>query len=356
MTEYPIMGEYRNLLFTLETIVFVIFLELSLYFFYKYSQKRKEGMQPYVELNWAIIFLTFSIGMVLFIFEEYLYVHRPLFLSIAYLCFCVGGAIFSYRAESSKELKTKYFFTILCCITPIAVVILFFVIPTQLQSFSALMATPAYILLILYFSIAIRKIWGHYKLLSIGFLVGIVLWLGGFALTSQIALDIFGTLLIRVIGNILMIIGTILFGVFLTILPSLDEIGWQDKIKYIILTTHSGKCLYNENIRKKKEINEVLLGGYLTGLQIFIKTMMKDDSSLKSISKEKEAFLIEEGKDILAIMIVEKELHLLQYHLKKLVQKFEEFFKEPLANWKGDSAIFKPTKHLLREIIPLEKK
>ncbi len=356
MTDYPIIGEYREVLYTLETIVFFLFLELSVYFFYKYFQKRGEGNKFGVELNWAIIFLTFSVGWILFMIEEFLYVHRTLFLSLAYLSFCIGGIIFSYRVESSGELKTKFFFTISCCLIPIFVLILFFIIPSQLQLFAILMAAPAYVLLTLYFFIAIKKIWGYYHLLSIGFFIGIALWLGGFALTSQLALNIAGTLFIRVIGNLIMIIGTVMIGIFLTSLPSLDEIGWQDKIKYIIIVTHSGKCLYNENVKNQMEINEVLLGGYLTGIQLFIKTAFKDSSSLKTISKEKEAFIIEEGKNVLAIMIVEQELNLLRYHLKKLVKKFEAFFGENVKTWKGDTEIFKPTKYLLREIIPLQKK
>ena len=355
MVDYPIINEYRPLLYTLETIVMVIFLELSLYFFFKYSQKKKKGIKTYVELNWALICLTFSIGYALFMLEEYFYVHRPLFISLAYLSFCIGGLIFSYRVESSKELKTKYLFTIICSIMPFFILFLFIAMPSNLQTFASLMASPAYALLGLYFTIAIKRIWGHYKLLSLGFLFGIALWLGGFALTSQVVMNFFGTLMIRVVGNIIMIIGTSMFGVFLTTLPSLDEIGWQDKIKYVIITNHSGKCIYNENIKTKKEINEVLLGGYLSGLQALIKTTMKDTSSLKSISKENEAFLIEEGNNILAIMIVEQELSLLNYHLKQLVDKFEEFFKDTLVNWKGSTAIFMPTKQLLRDIIPLEK-
>ncbi|NHI91252.1 MAG: hypothetical protein EAX96_02030 [Candidatus Lokiarchaeota archaeon] len=355
MAIFPIIGEYRGILMVLETIVVIIFLEFSLYFFFKYSQKKKKSIPTYVELNWGIIFLSFSLGAYIFIIEEFFYVYRPLFLIIAYLCFSIGGIIFSYRTETSKELKTKYFFTIFSSFVSSVILILFIMMPEILQVFAALMAVPAYALLLLYFSIAIKKIWVRYKLSSVVFLTGIIFWLIGFAFTSGIALEFFQTLFIRVIGNILIIMGTIALGFFITTLPSLDEIGWKDKIKYIIITTSSGKCLYNENIKEKKNINEVLLGGYLSGLQIFIKTTMKDQSSLQSLSKEKEAFLIEEGKNILAIMIVEQKLEILKYYLKKIVEKFEDFFSEVFKDWKGDASIFKPTKYLIKELIQFEE-
>ena len=356
MVSFPITGEYRQVLIVLESIVAIIFIEFSGYFFYKYSQNKKKSIPSHIELNWAILFLTFSVGGFLFMIEEFLYVHRPLIISIAYLSLCIGGLIFSYRIESSKELNTKYFFTILGTFILFIILIIFLILPSELQTFAPLLGASTYILLFLYFTLAISKIWGNFKLLSIGFFFGLMSWFIGFTLTSAVALEIFQTLFIRVIGNILMIVGTICLGIFVSSLPSLDEIGWQDNIKYIIITTKSGKCLYNENIKTKKEINEVLLGGYLSGLQLFIQTTFKDKSSLKGISKEKESFLMQEGKHILAIMIVERELELLKYHLRKLVEKFEDFYGETLKEWKGDTVLFKPTKYLLRDVIPLKKK
>ncbi|MHA1783762.1 MAG: hypothetical protein ACTSVY_07730 [Candidatus Helarchaeota archaeon] len=355
MIDYPIVGEWRYVLFPLEFIIVVIFLEISVYFFYKHLQNLSKSIPSFIEVNWGVIFLSFSISWIFFLFADYYYVNRSLILTLGYFSLTMGGLFFAYRIESSKTLNTKYFFTIFSVGTIIVLVTTLLIVPSMLQSVAALLSVPAYAILALYFFKVIQKIWVKFKWLSIGLIIGVFLWLFGYALSAQIFQDIFNMTAIRAIGDILNIFGILLISYFINTIPSLSEIGWQDKIKYIILTTHSGKCLYNENFKEKKQINEVLLAGYLSGVQIFLKTAMKSKSSLTGISKGEETFMVEEGESILGILIVEQELEILKHYLKKIVKNFEVFFQDSLKDWNGNVKLFQPTKEMINDIILINK-
>ncbi|MBD3230385.1 MAG: hypothetical protein GF329_19555, partial [Candidatus Lokiarchaeota archaeon] len=55
MIEFPISGDYRELLLSLELTFLFIILELSGYFFYKYRKNKQKLVASVVEFDWAII-------------------------------------------------------------------------------------------------------------------------------------------------------------------------------------------------------------------------------------------------------------------------------------------------------------
>jgi hypothetical protein len=355
MVEFPIIGPYRDLLMALELIIIFIVLQNSLYFFQKYLNNRKNEVPSFVEFDWGVIFLTFAASGMAYIFSAFFYVIRIHFLFIGYMSVAAGGLIFSYHVESTKIINSKYFFTIFTGFVIILQIIIFIVAPSLSQTFAYLAMGPAYTILFLYFLKVCKKLWTGYKLHSIGLFLAVTLWFVGFMGTADMAVNLFGGLYIRVIGDIAIIAGMILIGIFLNYIPSLSEIGWQQKIKYIILLTHSGICVYNENFREKRELREIILAGALSGIKLYMEETLKSFPKLKTISKENEVFLLEEGKYIIGVLVVEQELEILKYLLKKIVYQFEEFFQNLLINWNGDTNIFKPTKNILNNIFSIEK-
>ena len=187
-----------------------------------------------------------------------------------------------------------------------------------------------------------------------GLFSGVILFMLGFAGTSDVAVGLFNGFWIRIAADIAIFVSLVLLGLFLNSVPSLAEIGWREKIKYIILTSKNGVGLYSENFREKKEINEVLVAGALWGIQIFLRNILSD-SHLKVLSKGSDVILLEYGQYVVGILIVQQELEILKYILKRLVIQFEQFYASILKNWKGDIKLFRPTRHLIAELFATGK-
>ena len=184
--------------------------------------------------------------------------------------------------------------------------------------------------------------------------MAILIWFIGYAGNTDITLRLFGTIWIHVIGDVLIILGIGLVAFFVNTIPSLNEIGWREKIKYILLTTTSGISIYSENFREQKAVNELLLAGGIWGIDVFLKSIL-DEARLKTISKGSDVILIEKGNLIMGLFIVEQDLKLLRYLLRKLILQFEFYYSSILHDWKGDLSLFKPTKHLINSIFAYKK-
>jgi hypothetical protein len=267
----------------------------------------------------------------------------------------IGGILFFYHIESSKPRKPKFIFT------PIFITVLFILIfsyiflTSLLQLIASTVSFLAYAALISYFLLVVKKIWTYYKFTSMGLFLGIVFWLVGYAGNTDIAVTLFNGFYIRVIGDFVILIGMILMGFFLNSIPSLGEIGWQKKLKYILLTTKGGVSLFMENFQERQPVDELLLAGALSGINIFMNSVMVDKGKIRVISRGADKFLLNEGEKIIGILVVEQELEILKYFLKELVRQFEEFYAHILTNWNGNIELFMPTKHLVDNIFSIPK-
>jgi hypothetical protein len=339
---------------TLEIIILFIFIEIATFFFYKYYKNKKEGKPSVVELDWAIIFISIGVTYIFFLYGDFYAINRNPFLFLGYLSIEIGGTLFLYHTESTKMLTTHYYLTATSCGFLGVFLGIFFVVPSILQLAASLISFFAFGVIILYFIIIVKRIWGVYRSYSIGLFLGIILWLTGYTGTADAAVTLFNGLYIRVIGDVLIMIGMILVAFFVNLIPSLAEIGWREKIKYIILSTSTGIDIYNENFQERKEINEVLISGALWGIQVFLQNVLKDSEGVTIISKGSDVIIMDKGKYVTGILVVERELEILKYLLKKLISQFEEYYSDFLKNWKGDLDLFKPTKHLISSIFSLE--
>lgn len=361
MVDFPITGPYRSIILPLEIIMIGIILQISTYFFLKFLKSKKESIPSVVEFDWGILFLSFGTAYLMFIVSDFFYVKRELFLTFGYVCFGIGGSIYAYHIESTKIINTRFFFFGFTNFMIFLYLLTIFLAPSMVQIVASITALAAIFLLLTYFIKVMKKIWVKYKLNSIGLLLGFFLWFLGFIATADISVKLFNSLNIRILGDMIILIGLCILGLSLNSIPSLSEIGWKEQIKYIILLSNSGICLYNENFKEKKrmeesEIDENALAGALAALKLFLEENLKKEySKLKMISKEKDVFLMEEGDFIIGVLIVEQELEILRFFLKKIVRQFEEFFYEALRNWNGNVDLFKPTKSIINKIFSIEK-
>ncbi|MFX1449753.1 MAG: hypothetical protein ACFFCM_02850 [Promethearchaeota archaeon] len=355
MVNYPIAGYYRGILLPLEIIMTGIILEISVFFFLMYLRNKRESRPSGVEFDWGILFISFGIAYINYITGDFLFVSRDFFLILGYTSLVIGGFLFAYHIESSKIINTKYFFTGFTIIVLFLYFSILIIAPSMIQTVASITAFPAYLLLLIYFVKIFKKIWVRYKLHSMGLFIGFFLWFLGYTATADMAVELFNTLDIRILGDCIIIMGMIILSLSLNAIPSLNEIGWFDQIKYILLIYKSGICLYNENFKEKRAINETVLAGALAAVKLIMEENLTRKEKLKVLSKAGEVFLIEEGEYIIGALIAEQELEISKYFLKKIIQQFEDFFREFLQKWDGNINIFKPTKGIISKILSIEK-
>jgi hypothetical protein len=60
--------------------------------------------------------------------------------------------------------------------------------------------------------------------------------------------------------------------------------------------------------------------------------------------------MVEQGLDVMFILLINEESSFLQYKLKLFSEEFQTFFKEVLPDWKGDIDLFKPTETIIRRV------
>jgi hypothetical protein len=352
---FPIDVSFRQFLISLEIVILAIFLEIGIYFFAKYRNNRKNQNPSFVEFDWGVIFCAFGIAKIFFIASDFYKVNRNVVPVFGYITLSIAALIFLYHIESTKTLRTNFKLTIIMGIMVAVMIIVFIFAPSYVKTVAYTMSSLAYIILFVYLLVIIKRIWVTYRLYSIGLFCGIFFWLLGFMGTSDASLYFFGFFEIRIAGDFLIIAGLLFMGFFLNFIPSLAEIGWRDKIKYIILISEQGINLYSENFQEKKEINEVIVSGGLWGVQLFIKNVLEGAGNLKVIARGDDVILLDYGEKVNAIMVVRQELEILKFLLRNLVEKFEEFYGNILANWNGDTHIFQPVKMLIDDIFAIKK-
>jgi len=356
MVAYPIPAPYREILISLEMIIVFTFLEISSYFFYKYWNNKRTGVPSVIELDWGIIFGCFGIAFIAYIIGDNFAVEsREIFLTIGYLSLTLGGVLLFYHVESLKPSKPRFIFTPIFLSVLFIFILAYIFLPSILQVFASSVSFIAYAALISYFLLIVKRIWTFYKFNSMGLLLGIVLWFVGYTGNTDMAITLFNGFHIRVLGDVVILIGMILVGFFLNSIPSLGEIGWQKKLKYIILTTKGGVGLFIENFQKEQPVDEMLIAGALSGINSFMSNVMETNGNIRVISRGQDQFLLHEGKNVMGILWVEQELEILKYLLREFVRQFEEFYAHILENWMGNIELFKPTKHLVDSIFSLQK-
>lgn len=356
MVNFPLYDQpFRAILIPLELLIAFIFMEISIYFLYRYWTNKKTGTPSTVELDWSVIFGSFGLAFFFYIYGDFFESdNRNLFLFCAYIFQVVGGTLFIYHLELTKTLRTNFKLTVFSGSLVIVFIVMYAFFPAILQTSAYFISLFAFAIIILYFLKVIKRIWTFYKAHSLGLLLAILIWFIGYAGNTDIAIRLFGTIWIRVIGDVIIILGIGLVAFFVNTIPSLNEIGWREKIKYILLTTTSGISIYSENFREQKAVNELLLAGGIWGIDVFLKSIL-DEAQLKTISKGSDVILIEKGNLIMGLFIVEQDLKLLRYLLRKLILQFEFYYSSILHDWKGDLSLFKPTQHLINSIFAYKK-
>ena len=363
--DYKIQGPLREPLLLLEWSIFFLFFELSLVFLERFFSKKdklkyleQQNRLKYLqEISYFFLFIGFSFSKLFYIIGDY-YVfeeNRMIFYTIAYIIQLIGIFLFIHILELYRNFYKKFLFTWIYITELIIffIVIIFFFDLTQLFTY---IFYPVFFVFILVF---LRVVWNElYKGKEFGLTLSnlIILFIGifalslGFGLATDFAASIFG-LHIRILGDILEIIGFLLLFLFFISIPSFSEFDWQGSIDSIYVTNKNGLYIFKYDFLEQPEehLERNLAAGLLTSVKMVLQSFTKM-SGITVLEKSGKTIIIFPGEYINGILICKDNLKSIRVLLEIFVKRLEKTFKNVFIRWKGDLTVFRPIENLVKEI------
>lgn len=357
LIQFPIKGPFRGILLVIEWMIVFFFSELAFFFFRRVKKQKKEirilQYKPYILifLGWSIMWVFYILGD---FYAESRFI-RLLIFNIGYVVRIIIGLRFSYMMEKNQIYFKKFLFTKTYAIMLLITIILFFVAVEYTQIVSLFLFWLPFVLFFLVYMIKLgsnpqfkqtRKIFKvKYSFSIVGF-VFITLGFGG---TSDPMLGLLGWN-IRLIGDILQLIGVGILTFYFSSIPSLIEYEWQDKIDTLFVMVQSGICIYKKNFKKQLEEDvEQGITGALASMKIVLEQLINKKGKSR-IEKMGKVILIHPGQLITGIIIADEYLRSLEFLLDKFIRRIETIYFKILEKWGGEMEIFEPIEDMAKEI------
>src|SRR5271157_3924545 len=170
--------------------------------------------------------------------------------------------------------------------------------------------------------------------------------------TIDLSVRYLGGLTTRFIADIGSIVGVGMVALFFLMLPSWREIEWRPALESLFVVRKGGICLYQHDFMKPDakadDSTSMMIGSALE----MIKVMLQQTTTgmLKIIDFKDKKLLIEQGEQIMVVMIANIGTESLNFLIHLFLTQFEQFFHDILSNWQGDCTEFESTKALVQEI------
>lgn len=156
--------------------------------------------------------------------------------------------------------------------------------------------------------------------------------------------------IVKISAHILFLVGLGLLAIALWSLPTLTEIGWEDKLYFLYVIMPGGTLAYEYLFKKEQKVDSDLLSSGLTGIVDIVKEMTGSVKRLKIIRQERKNIYLEYGNKVTVAIIAEEELKILFEKISRFTREFEEVFANVLESWDGNTEIFKIADSLTKRI------
>ncbi len=369
LAEFPISGNLREVLLTIEWIFSFIIFEMGLIFLLRYRHQKKE-IRNYQEMGFSSLFFGYSLMYMWYIISDYYSSDqivspfffwprgsmRFIFLNCGYFTIMIGAFFFIYFIEKNQILLfRKHFFSIIFFIISITFAI-FFLIDITITQFITYLFWPWFVIfLLVYLTNFARKVKNREKLFMAFLKVvpGFGLLVIGFLFTTDFLIDLFG-LIIRLYGAIFQLISLGLIALFFFGLPPFSEFNWQDNIEEIYIIASSGIPLYHKSFLGTHEDHQedLLVSGAITSVNIMLKELIRPETEGISVIKKREKTVITyAGEGVAGVIFCTEEFNMIKLFLKDFVEKFELLYSQILKAWDGDLTIFLSVDNMVNELI-----
>jgi len=354
---YPLTGTLREPLLIIEWVMVFLFSELAFLLYMRVKNKGKK-LSNFMENASILFLLTYSSMGVFYIFGDYYMesqLSRLVVFNIGYLLRMILGLVFIYKIEKYQIIIGKYLFSkIFAVFTLISVVVFFTAIEFTQYASLVLFWIPLILIFFIYVIKLMKKTSEsqeihNYKVKIYFSIIGVILLGIGFGATSDPIVSLFG-LIIRLVGDIIQIIGILILSIFFINLPSLSEQNWKDKIDKLFLMRASGICVYYKFFKDStNKRGDQIMSGAINTIKMMLKEISQEDGEMV-IEKEGKVLITYQGKYITGVIVADQNLSSLNFLLKRFIEKVEFLYSNIIRDWDGAMEIFQPIENITKEI------
>lgn len=343
--------------FDISVIFFKLILFGFLIYHWKYQRKIRFGADILLVLG--IMLLLLAVSRVFYIINDfyyypvdynfidtiYKYIAQTIQMGALVLLIFVFERIFLSNSRYILTYATLGLFGF-------NVVNIFYLLPGVLFTIINYSLTLVLALLTVYFFYLLaKKAQGGIKRYITLLLGGLIVYFLGILGTTKVAIDILG-IDIRLIADFLKIGGLVIAIIGLYNLPSFGEFDWKEKIKDLYIINNNGVLVYHHSFSAMKfspDQEDLIAGGFI-GIKTLVAEMTASNQKLQVIDHQDVKIFFEYGRFVTCAIICQEELKTIRYKLKEFITEFEDLFIDSLQSWKGEVAMFRPTKSLINKV------
>lgn len=356
---------FLEIIIGLNYLVQIFIFQIGFLFIKQWYDGFKKELSNKIVLSYGFYYLSLAISLFINSYSYYQEISSLLFNEILILSAVIrfiGGITFSITIERyfQRNLRTKFLFSIFFTIS--LSLIPFFINTTYFYQIIDIF-NLFYISLPIIFSIYfIENSFSQIKKKLRISLIGIILLFFSLFFNSERRLnliqEIFSNSSYIIIGFKLMgILGIFLFSSNTIGLSFSLETQWQKNlISLYIIHKKRNICLYYKDFSESEIKNEEVFAGGISGVEKIIKQFTDSKKDLNVIHMENNIIQLEFGEEIIAAMILKKNLSDTRIVLKEITKMFEFYFWDYLKNadFLADrSELFKPMEIIIRKLIKL---
>ncbi len=131
--------------------------------------------------------------------------------------------------------------------------------------------------------------------------------------------------------------------------------NWAKKVKHIYILTKTGIPLYDKRLGGVSRADPSLVTSALIGISSIVQEIVHSKRVLKTIDHMDNKILFSHGFHIIVAVLSEIDLPVIRNKLNKLTNRFEYYYGDELASWKGDVDTFFGANKVINEFFPIEE-
>ncbi len=128
--------------------------------------------------------------------------------------------------------------------------------------------------------------------------------------------------------------------------------NWGKTLRDLFVLTKEGVSMYSYSFGIELRKPE-LISGMISALTTFSKEATGSGKQLRSIDQEDKKVLLNHGARITVALLCDKDLPIIRKRLKSFSEAFESKFGKQLANWSGETSMFKGAESILTRYFPV---
>lgn len=343
-------------LLLIEVLMAVIGLHLSFKFFKNNATLKETSRGSKMHAAWGWLFIGYAVTIVLYIIADFYTTDlqaRFDWLEFGYVSLSTGALFYIYNIESVGIIKTKHVFSItfgglyLILIALLVMSVFMRVVSGDfVQLFAISFLIPMILLFFMYTARINKLIQGKMKVYSAIMITGLAMFVTGWIGATDVAVRLMGIgSWMRLIADVLQVVGLGVMGLFFSLLPSWREIEWRSSMRSLFVIYQGGTCIYHHDFAGEEGATSavMMMGGVVEMVKSVLDQVLLP-GTLKVFDFKDKKMVLEQGKYVSVAVVADHVSDSLDYVIHEFTTQFEAFFEKVLEDWSGDSSIFEPAK------------